>query len=183
MGRTGEQTFGIGLGTTRIEDNSGNVLSTSIDNTQFHDYVLEATPFVGFNFYVDGVLVATGAPRYGDWPNAILLGDLTRGTGAHAEITAYTFAQAVDPIVAVNNLVENVLELNLQTGIFNSLDAKLDNALSALDDLNENNNVAAINSLQAFINAVEAQRGHKIPEADADDLIAAAQTIIDYLMQ
>ena len=41
---------------------------------------------------------------------------------------------------------------------------------------------AAINSLEAFINAVEAQRGNKIPEADADTLIAAVQQIIDLLM-
>ena len=48
-------------------------------------------------------------------------------------------------------------------------------------DLNENNDVAAVNSLEAFINAVQAQRGNKIPEADADALIAAAQQIIDLL--
>ena len=47
--------------------------------------------------------------------------------------------------------------------------------------MNQNNDVAAINSLEAFINAVEAQRGTKIAEADADDLVAAAQAIIDAL--
>ena len=51
-----------------------------------------------------------------------------------------------------------------------------------IEDLNENNDVAAVNSLGAFINAVQVQRGNKIPEADADALIAAAQQIIDLLL-
>lgn len=184
-GRTVDETFGIGLGTHRIEDNESRVLSTTIDNTSFHNYRLEATPGIGYSFYVDDVWIADGPPRTAGSPfeNMVAFGDGTAGTGAHAEITAFTFDQTVDPMVAVNNLVEDVLNLNLHTGISNSLDAKLDSALSALDDLNENNDVAAINSLQAFINAVEAQRGHKIPEADADDLIAVAQAIIDYLVQ
>jgi hypothetical protein len=42
------------------------------------------------------------------------------------------------------------------------LDANLDTALGALDDVYENNNVAAIGSLNAFINAVEAQRGTRL---------------------
>ena len=46
---------------------------------------------------------------------------------------------------------------------------------------NENNDKAAINSLQAFINAVEAQSGKKISQEDADNLIAAAQQIINIL--
>ncbi|MHC4423624.1 MAG: hypothetical protein ACYSWR_03000 [Planctomycetota bacterium] len=54
-------------------------------------------------------------------------------------------------------------------------------ALRALEDENENNDIAAINTLGAFINAVEAQRGKKIPEAEADALIAAAQEIIELL--
>ena len=75
-------------------------------------------------------------------------------------------------------LVEKIISLNLAEGITNSLDAKLDAALNALEDVNENNDVAAINSLQAFINAVEAQRGEKITDAEADTLIDSAQEII-----
>ena len=86
-----------------------------------------------------------------------------------------------DPVVLLGELAVDVYELNLQNGIENSLDAKLDSALNALDDANENNDVAAINSLGAFINAVEAQSGNKIPVEDADILIAAAQDIIDLL--
>ena len=53
--------------------------------------------------------------------------------------------------------------------------------LKALDDMNQNNNAAAVNGLQAFINAVEAQRGVHISSADADALIAAAEQIIALL--
>ena len=49
------------------------------------------------------------------------------------------------------------------------------------DDLIENNDVAACNSLQAFINAVEAQSRNQISATQADTLIAAAQEIIDLL--
>ncbi|MCZ6726233.1 MAG: hypothetical protein O7A98_02625, partial [Acidobacteria bacterium] len=51
----------------------------------------------------------------------------------------------------------------------------------ALQDMNENNDQAAINRLGAFINAVEAQRGNQISNPDADALTAAAQAIIDLI--
>jgi hypothetical protein len=85
------------------------------------------------------------------------------------------------PSEAIEDLADIIEDLNLQQQIENSLDAKLDSALRALDDLNENNDAAAINSLQAFINAVEAQRGNKITDEQADTLISAAQAIIDSL--
>jgi len=89
--------------------------------------------------------------------------------------------EPTDPVELLVDLAQDVIALNLQQGISNSLDAKLDAAMQALDDINESNDVAAINTLQAFINAVEAQRGNKIPEADADALIAVAQEIINLL--
>ena len=71
--------------------------------------------------------------------------------------------------------------LDLLTGISTSLDAKLDRALDALDDLNANNDVAAVNSLNAFINAVIAQAGNAIPVEDADFLIEEAIAILALL--
>ena len=85
------------------------------------------------------------------------------------------------PAEATDDLVDLVETFNLQQGISNSLDTKLDAALEALNDVNVNNNQAAINSLQAFINAVEAQRGNKITNEQADTLIAEAQAIISSL--
>ncbi len=92
----------------------------------------------------------------------------------------FKFTTNVTPnIMALIDIVE---EMNLQQGIDNSLDAKLDSALNALDDVNENNDVAAINSLQAFINAVEAQRDNKLTDAQADGLVEEAQKIINLLI-
>ena len=87
----------------------------------------------------------------------------------------------VDPEVMLQQLSEFVISLNINQGISNSFDAKLSSAIQSLDDLNKNNDVTAINSLNAFINAVEAQKGNAISEAEADDLISKAQAVIDLL--
>ena len=78
-------------------------------------------------------------------------------------------------------MIELNQSFNLQQGIENSLDAKLDAVVDTLNDLNQNNDVAALNSLQAFINAVNAQRGNQITDAQADILIQEAQEIINHI--
>lgn len=85
------------------------------------------------------------------------------------------------PEDAVKDLVSIVVNLNIESGLSNSLDSKLESVLNVVDDLNENNDVAAINSLYAFIHAVEAQRGKSISDEDANKLIDAALAIIDSL--
>lgn len=84
------------------------------------------------------------------------------------------------PTLAQNtqNLINDVETLNIQHGIENSLVVKLN---AAIQEIQANNNAEAINSLQAFINEVKAQRGKKISESDADILIVAAQAIISQL--
>ena len=79
------------------------------------------------------------------------------------------------------DLNDYIDELNLYQGTANSLKAKLDAAIQLLNDNNENNDKTAVNLLEAFINTVEAQRGKKISEADADSLIAAAQEIAELI--
>ena len=79
-------------------------------------------------------------------------------------------------------LIEDVIALDLPHGIENSLLAKLESALAKLQDGNPNNDGAAINKLEAFINEVEAQIGNHIPEEDAEMLIDAALDIIDLLL-
>ena len=64
----------------------------------------------------------------------------------------------------------------------NSYDAKVDTALSALNDSNAANDVSATNRLEAFIHAVEAQRGNHLKEADADLLVRQARKIIAALV-
>jgi hypothetical protein len=48
-------------------------------------------------------------------------------------------------------------------------------------DRGAGSDVAAINTLNAFINAVEAQLGNNLTDAEADELISAAQAIINSL--
>jgi hypothetical protein len=86
-----------------------------------------------------------------------------------------------DPIELLDMLADDVIDLNLRRGIENSLLAKIDAAIAKLEDDNPKNDRAAVRLLRAFINAVKAQKGKKI-SANADDLIAAAQQIIDMLI-
>jgi hypothetical protein len=79
------------------------------------------------------------------------------------------------------DLVDTVAGLQLPAGVSESLDAKLAGALEILNDQNASNDVAAVNKVQAFINQVQAQAGKKLPQADAEALIVAAQQIIDLL--
>lgn len=101
--------------------------------------------------------------------------------GTRADMGAYPFFHQPTATEMINDLVNLVETFNLQQGINNSLDSKLEAALNALDDVNENNDQAAINSLQSFINSVEAQRGNQITNTQADQLIAAANEIISSL--
>jgi len=107
--------------------------------------------------------------------------DIICGTVTSLSFFGVFELEFVDPVELLGELAGKVFGLNLQHGIENSLDAKLDAALKALEDVNNNNDVAAINALEAFINAVEAQSGNKIATEDADVLIAAAEEIIAVL--
>lgn len=84
-------------------------------------------------------------------------------------------------IVQLEDLIQKVNELSTDSVNKNSLLVKLESAFQKLHDGNENNDTAAVNSLRAFINVVQAQSGNKITKEDADALIAAAQQIIDSL--
>jgi hypothetical protein len=87
-------------------------------------------------------------------------------------------------IVVLNNeeatgeVIDTVEELDLPKGTEDSCTSKLDNAIKSIEKGKEN---AAINQLDAFINHIEAQRGKKLTDEEADECIAAAQWIIDNL--
>jgi len=66
--------------------------------------------------------------------------------------------------------------MNLPSGIENSITSKLDNAIQSLENGQDN---AAVNKIEAFIKQVEAQRGKKLTNEQADFLIEYAQAIID----
>jgi hypothetical protein len=87
------------------------------------------------------------------------------------------------PELLIQMLIDDIASLNIQEGIKNSLTSKLEVAVKRLEDSNTQNDVAAINALEAFINSVEAQQGKKIPSGDASDLIVKAQDIIALLSE
>lgn len=130
------------------------------------------------NWAIDGL--DGGTPQW--HPNGNRLLFVSNGFASnYIDWDIYEMTLGGTPTMVTQNLIDDVEALNLHQGIGNSLDAKLDTVLNALQDVNENNDVAAINSLEAFINAVNAQRGNKITEDQADMLIASAQEIISLL--
>jgi len=130
-----------------------------------------------YHLLPDSPCIDTGDPNYVAEPDETDFDGNPRVIGDRIDMGAYEF----DPLDLLIELSDNIDAMNLPKGTANSLQAKLNTALEKLEDDNENNDAAAINSLQAFINAVQAQRGKKISQVDADDLIEAAQQIIDIL--
>jgi len=129
--------------------------------------------------------IDAGDPNYVAGPNETDLDGNPRvvdgDNDGNSVLDMGAYERMPEPAELILDLADDVMALNLHKGITNSLEAKLNAALGALEDENENNDAAAINTLGAFINAVEAQRGKKIPQAEADALIAAAQQIIELL--
>ncbi|MFH1726646.1 MAG: thrombospondin type 3 repeat-containing protein [Elusimicrobiota bacterium] len=78
-------------------------------------------------------------------------------------------------IDSADDLDDTIESLDLHSGTESSLTSKAENAAAAAE---RGNTKAAANALEAFINQVEAQRGKKISDEDADMLIAFAQNAI-----
>ena len=93
----------------------------------------------------------------------------------------FVILQPATPQEAIENLIADVEGMNLQQGIDNSLDAKLEATLGALEALNADQRSDAVHKLDAFINEVEAQRDKKLTHEQADYLAAEAQRIIDLI--
>jgi hypothetical protein len=87
------------------------------------------------------------------------------------------------PIDMIEDLITRVEVLNLNQGISNSLDVKLQKVKDALNAANAGQRSDAINKLGAFINECEAQRGKALTSSLADQLIAHANQIIQALQQ
>lgn len=81
----------------------------------------------------------------------------------------------------INIFIDEIISMNIKSGISNSLDAKLSSAIQALDNNLGNNDIAALNSLYAFCNSVTAQSGGVISTEDAMTLIAKVNAIIKNL--
>jgi type VI protein secretion system component Hcp len=85
-------------------------------------------------------------------------------------LTVLSFAEAT------GNLSEQVNAAEFSHGRGNALDSSLRAAIASFQ---RGNTTAAVNQLQAFENKVRAQRGKSIDPALADELLAAAERIIE----
>ncbi|UCH89332.1 MAG: right-handed parallel beta-helix repeat-containing protein [Thermoplasmata archaeon] len=96
----------------------------------------------------------------------------------HQGVDNYPLMAPCCGFFTIDYVIEVVEDLELPAGIENSLISKLNNALKSLE---KGNIQAAMNQLEAFINEVEAQKGKKISEEDAELLIEAAMLIMETL--
>jgi hypothetical protein len=118
-------------------------------------------------------------------PAGVVIGQNPQGgdevdLGSAVDLTVSLGPPPQPPTVAeqIQALKDAVIALGLKNGLTNALCAKLINALNKVTDGNPNNDAAAVGSLQAFINQVQANSGKGIDPADAAALIAAAEAII-----
>ena len=79
---------------------------------------------------------------------------------------------------AIQDLIDDVKDLNLKSGIEKSLTKKLDNSIKILGKGRTN---AAVGMLEDFINEVNDIREVKLTNEQADYLTTEAQRIIDSL--
>jgi hypothetical protein len=111
--------------------------------------------------------------------NFTVVGADAAGNSA-SQTHVYTVISVAGSIATIEDIIEN---FNLQRGLDNSLGSKLNNIRNALASANAGQRNAAVNKLQAFINEVEAQRGKKMTDAQADILVAEANRILAILTQ
>ncbi|MCJ7433437.1 MAG: hypothetical protein MUO77_08125, partial [Anaerolineales bacterium] len=131
------------------------------------------------NLRISGDLAPTATPTQTPTPSdtPTETPTLTPETTESPTPTAtFTPSQAVTAIM--DQVSVYVANGSIQANLQNSLNSKLTNANKKLEKGQVN---AAVNELQAFINAVQAQRGKKITVEAADALIAQAQAVIAQL--
>jgi len=179
-------------------DSSGNVYVADSNNNRIQKFESDGT-FVTtwgssgsgngqFDFPVGVAVDSSGNVYVADSNNnriqkfTPVTGD-TDGDGYTDEEEIENGSNPNDPVdipetLASDELVEMVLQCNLKAGIENSLETKLQNAKNALTAANSGQREDAVNKLQAFINACEAQRDKALTPEQANGLIAKANTII-----
>ncbi|MHC4639034.1 MAG: choice-of-anchor Q domain-containing protein [Planctomycetota bacterium] len=147
----------------------------------YWDFNEPKTFFKGdYHLQSDSPCIDAGDPNYIAEPNETDLDGNPRIFNGITDMGAFEF-QPLTPVELLLELSDYISGLSIHRGFSNSLLVKLNTAIQKIEDDNENNNDAAFNSLEAFINAVQAQSGKKISQADADALIASVQEILELL--
>ena len=99
----------------------------------------------------------------------------SHGTDSESKVQ---YISVLTPQEVIEDLEESIVNLNLDTGITNSLTSKLNAVISSIDG---GNNDIALDQLNAFINSVGAQRGKKLTNEQADALILEATQIMNMI--
>ena len=141
-----------------------------IDNTiQVYTYYATNTWDNGYpsggNYWSDYTGSDTNNDGIGDTPYVISL----------SENDNYPLMTAWGPEDSIDELIDDIEAMELHVGMEDSLVSKLE---EVLDSIAEEEYKAASNQLGAFINQVEAQRGKKLTEEQADQLVTAAEIVI-----
>lgn len=138
----------------------------SVDKTEPEYEVVGLIPYTTYYF-----VIQTQTDPHANNRNTVL-------SQYSEEATAQTRLTLEIIIAQVEALIVEIQESNIQKGVKNSLIKKLENAIKSIKKGNLN---AAINQIEAFQNEVRAQRGKKIPEALADQLLSDSDDIIQNL--
>lgn len=150
------------------------------DGTPYYDCRAFVYSNAGSNDYASrqSFAIPTGGPSAdADGDGVVDTIDACPGSPSGEAVTT-TGCALTEGIVVTRSLVQSY---NLQQGIANSLDTKLSLIQNALTSVNNGNLADAANRLGAFINEVEAQRGNKLTDAQADELIAWVQELLALL--
>lgn len=189
---------GISLKSSKYNDINGNTVlknekyglyldAGTINNELFHNNIIDNVIQIednGDNSWDNGAGEGNYWSDYeglDDGSNGRMAGDGIGDTDLpHQDVDNYPLMYQWAPpiIVAIEHLIDDIKDMELPKGLENSFVSKLDNAIKSLEKGNYN---AAVNQLNAFIKEVEAQRGKKITEDQADYLIAKANWILSML--
>lgn len=113
------------------------------------------------------------------WVDTTISQDILSNTICGGVTSLSPFIVANPPTIA--KLIERVKAINIKQSLTNNLEEKLIDAQDALNEENHNFLQSALSKLQTFINKVEAQRGNKITNAQADELHNTATSIMRLL--
>ncbi len=129
----------------------------------------------------DGTSAADSTPTHSYSAAGIFTVTLTVTDGDGATAIDTATVTVLGPAGAVQSLSALVAGYNLKQGVAGSLNGKLQGVVAAFGAANASQRRDAANKLAAFINAVEAQRGKALTNAQADALVALAGRILTVL--